>query len=399
MPVLDERVFESAVELSPEEQASNDQYLQDKGYQTEDLSEREEPGTAVETPPAIPEPVVDPSPAEPADAIDAESNADWQTAKNDGEKLGKYAKQTLRRKVVEAELLKEKAVNDELRRQLEAKNGSSAPTPAPAVAPSSQLTPPAAVAQPVEDKKPEPPKAKVFDKPRPELPNYDDYLTDDDTLAAYNKALGEWNRSDHDWLEEKRDFDQNQKLEVEKQTRQQEQDRNQENEKNQRYATKFREVQTAHPDFETTTKGVIYNPVLLYLLGDPDEGLKDGMELYYQLAQPEHREFLNELVKNTQTVPGEEPKSIHGKLTEATSELAVFRHSLKTKKAPVAEAPKAPEVTEPPSTTPPAAVTPRREAPAPSPVRSRGAAASRLEDIPVHDYDARRKWREENGQV
>jgi hypothetical protein len=419
---LDDRTFESAVELTPEEQESNLQYFRDdKGYDVE--VEAAAPGT--EKPLAVPAttteeakvaPTTDapagdkPTETQPAaipahdSEIDTESRTEFETAKNDGEKLGRWAKKNKDLREArgaiaqkETELAAEKARNEELRRQLTER-------PAPGATPSSNPLAPATVA-PVEEAKPEPIKAAEFGKEKPVRPKMDDFKDADDPYAALLEAQGEYTEKLADWKDEKRSFDDEQRALVAKQTQEQEQARNQQTNRQQTVQQRFEAARIAHPDFEATTGKAVYTPVMRYLLL---EELPDGLELGYQLAKPENAEKLSALVAKTKDAKS--PDEIQKALYETVADLAVFRHTLNSKpangnQAPAAEAAPASAAvaTEPPATEKtvqtPSTTQPRREEAAPVPVRGRGAAADRLEDIPLEDYDARKEWRKRNGQL
>lgn len=398
----DTRHFETAVDLSPEEATQNLDYFREQGSQADyepDPDAPVQPSAEVKPPETESQPV-DTKVGDNADSdVDADLPADGQ-APPDGEHLGWRARKTKQIKDLEGKLQTTTAEKDgqiaELRRQLEARNrSSSAPTaPVSPLAP----TPSPAITVQKEEPKPEVIKPKEFEKPRPVAPKFADFASADDPIAAHADAVAEHADKLSDWKDEKREFDTQQKAEVEKQTRQQTQTREQQTEKEREIGERYQAASTAHPDFVELTNRTKYNPVLTYLLR---EQLTDGFELGYELAKPENAQVLADIVKSSQTATGESTRSIENKIYQATSDLAIFRHSLKTKppsaSAPVADAP--PVVEEQPTPTPPKTAPPRREEAAPTQVRSRGAAAQRLEDIPAENYDERRKWREANGQL
>lgn len=399
MPVAtdDTRHFESVVELTPEEARDNVDYFREQGLDAKyegDGLEEEQPAEADK--PSEEEPAAETPAATHADAGDADDDhdedADAQSGKNDGEKLGWRAKKTKQIRDLEGKLQTTTAEKDgqiaELRRQLDAKDRSSS---APAATESSLA--PTAVVQKEQPKAAEPPKPKEFDKARPVRPKFEDFASADDPIAAHADAVAEHADLLSDWKDEKRDFDSQQKAEQDRITQQ---TRTIQQEQEREITEKVTAARQAHSDFDAVTNGK-FTPVLSYVLR---EAVPDGMEIGYLLAQSENAEALASLRKASQHTEGESQRSIERKIAQATFDVARIYQDLKGKTiaAPVTETEK-PPVAEKPKQTPPVAAKPRSEAPAPVPVRSRGVGSSRLEDIPAEDYDARRKWRQENGEL
>ena len=397
MPVAldDVRHFESAVELSPEDQQGNLDYFREQGLQA-DLegevapggepakTEPETPAKAVERP--EPESVeTDPDPDAP-DPADATPGID-----GDKQKLGWRAKKTQQIRDLEATLAAEKGANEELRRQLEAK------AKAPAIDTPALSLSPAPAAEPA--KAAEPPKAKEFDKPRPVLPKFEDFASADDPIAAHADAVAEYTDKVSDWKDEKREFDNGQKQAIQTETQQQERLRQAQIEQTREVAERVEAIKVTHPDFEAVTNNK-FNPVLSYVLR---EAVPDGLEIGYQLGKPENADLLAELRKSSTHKETDSQREIERKIAHATYEVAQIAQTLKQRATtPPPKTPKAAEPTDETEQTPPKAAKaaePRREDATPSPVRSRGAAAKRLEDIPKENYDERRAWRAANGEL
>jgi hypothetical protein len=403
MPVAtdDTRTFESAVELTPDQLQDNLNYFREQGLAAEYEDEGKPEETTTPAPvPEAPAPPAETKPAEgqaptvPAgEEIDQASRTEWHEAKNDGEKLGRLAKKTKKINELEGTLKQKDGTIDELRRQLEEKNKTVPAPPAAAAAPSLALDP-----GPPAPPKVEPPKAKEFDKARPVFtpPKYDDFVANDDPIAAYQQAsavaLAEHNEKLQDWKDEKRDFDKDQKAAVQAETTRLAQQSTTQQELQQGIQTRLAAVRSAHPDFDQVTSGK-FTPVMNYVLRD---ALEDGFEIGYELTKPENAEALAALRQASQHVEGEPQHVTERRITETIRAIARFEAKQPEKKTPAK-----PDPTETPLTTgekkPP--VPQRREEATPAPVRSRGAAATRLEDIPEGNYDERKRWRLEHGEL
>lgn len=411
--LVDERTFESAVELSPEQQAANAAYFEDKGLEVEVEENRAddvkppEVAKVVEPKPVdkVAEPATPPAdgkpPAEaaapatpPAEVeLDAESQADWQSAKSDGEKQGKYARRTKELNDLRGKTTKLETENEVLKRQLAEREKAHATPSAP-----SPLVAPAVVEPPKKESEPEPIKAKEFEKTKPARPRLEDFQGEDDPIAAHAEAIADFAEKLSDWKDEKRDFDTGQRELVAKQEREREQKQAATNQRQETIKSRFEDARKEHSDFETVTSGMECSPVLRYLL---IEELSDGLNLGYQLARPENAETLkaiNEATKNAKT-----EQEVQKALYDTVGQLAIFREKLKAPAkvdTPVPVAAAAPPVQESVKVTPvetPSTVKPKVEEAAPAPVRSRATPADRLEDIPAEDSDGRRAWKKRNG--
>lgn len=399
----DTRHFETAVELSPEESNENLDYFREQGLQADYEGEGAPPKTEVEAPKPEPVPAAEvEKPAEgqaPAggEEIDPVSQGEWHEAKTDGEKLGRLAKKTKRINELTSENTLKEGQIAELRRQLEEKVKTPAPSSAGA-APSTSLESPKPPA-PKEAPKVEPPKAAEFDKPRPVRPKFEDFVTADDPIAAHADAGLAYTELLQDWKDEKRDFDGQQKTLVREQADQAQRQSSAQQEREQEIEANLTAARTAHPDFDAVTNGK-FTPVLSYVLR---EAAPDGFEIGYELAKPENAEILARLRTSSQHSETETQRQIEKRIARTTYDVAVALSELKSKAAkPAGKRPeKTPEpdpVPEPPpSTRSQKTAEPRREEATPAPTRSRGAAALTLDDIPIEDYDARKKFRVANG--
>jgi len=404
---LDDRTFESAVELTPEQQDANIQHFKDKGYDVE----VENAGTdGVDAPATVPDPkpateevqlapAADAPPVTTPDPeIDAETQTEFQTAKNDGEKLSRWAKLKKQKRELEStvsqkdtELAAEKARSEELRRQLaERTTPGTAPVP-----PASSLAPTVEAPKPAETS-PEP--IKEFDKAKPTRPTAKDFEGTEDPYAALLEAQGEYAEKLLDWNNEKRTFEDSERARVAKETQERERARTKVLTQAEQITQRYEAARKVHPDYDAVTQPVPYTQVLQYVLR---EKAADGFELGYELAKPENAEFYKAIMESSRTAVGEADASIWAKVEQTIADLGGFRYALKTKSAsPVTAEPVPPAVAAPQPPAPkqtPSTQEPRREEAAPTPVRSRGAAAERLEDIDPEDSDARRAFKKRNG--
>lgn len=392
--VLDDRTYENATQLTPEEQAANLAYFEGEGMHVEVVPEDGEVPPAVApvepvTPPAVVAPTPDSAaPAVDDPSIDAESRADWQSAKNDGERLGHYAKRTKKINELKTAVSDKERENEELRRQLADKTAAAAgPSPfvAPAPVPAAEAPKPAPVVE-------QPIVAKEFDEPEPKEPTLADFADADDPYVALNAATIKHTKDLIARAERKRTHEETQRGEVQRQQQQREQQQATVVQRQQR----VRDVVQSHSDFEAVTQRATYTPVIKHLLNDK---LPDGLELAYQLGLPENADFLRELNEKTMTVNGDPEAKVLGALDDGLMELGYFRRFLKSKAAtPPAEAPPpaAPPAPVVPPTPPDAP--PRREEAAPVPVRGRAAATLRPEDVDPMDSDERIRIRKAAGQ-
>lgn len=414
---LDDRVFETAVEQSPEDIASNAAYFKEKGYAVEteevdaqgdkvaaDKPTEEEPAAKSD---AVPE--VDGKPVE--DDILAEYHADNEE-KNDGEKLGRHARRTRELKELRAKVAEETAKREELEKLVAAKPAAEAKTsalqPPPVEAPIVPVQ-----AKPAENPPADEIKPKEFEKPRPEKPTLQKFVDAgvEDPYGALATATTDYADALSDWKDEKRDHDSTQAKEIADRKREKEEQTSQQAEFLTVRSKRFEDVRKARPDFDKTTEKTLLNPVLTHLLVGYDtsrveEVLPDGLDLAYQLSLPENAELFKELTEASATSKGEDARKIQAKIENARAELTSFRRDLKRKAAaePVTTekpAEKAPANEKPNATDPtPSNGQPRREEASPTTVKGRGVTAGkRIEDIDPEDYDARKAFRKQNGQA
>lgn len=397
---LEDRTFESAVPLSPEQEQSNRSHFEGKGYEIEVENEGAPVPVEEKQPEVVPPVEASPAATPPAEAapaavappadVDEETAAEWQTLKNDGEKLGRAARKTKRIKELEETKARQDGRIEELERQLDAQRKT------PPASTASPITDPGLSTAPaVEPAKTEPAKPKEFDKARPVRPKFEDFRESEDPVAAFAEANAEFNESLINWNDEKRDFAAQQERAVQDSQLQV----NAEHAK--RVNTTVSKGKEAHADFVERTSAVKYTPVLQYLI---HEILEDGPEIAYQLALPENKETYDRVFASTNTAPNEDASSINLKIHRANTALAEFRYGLKHKStpAPPAGAPKPPANADPPvaATLPkqtPPAEPPRREEAAPAPVRGRSAPTIGIEDVDPMDSDERRRLKKERG--
>jgi hypothetical protein len=398
--VDDTRTFRSAVDLTPEDQQSNVDYFKEQGLDVQVEGEETPAAPVTPEPETPPRPVEsqEPESQEPADPGADAHEPTGETPAIDGEKpekLGWRAKKNQELRDLKAKLAERDGANEELRRQLAARETPVAASPATSLSPA-----PVAEAPKVT----EPPKAKEFEKPRPVRPKYEDFVTADDPLAAYNDALGEHTEKLSDWKDEKREFDNVQKQAIQDQASVRQSAQQVQVERERVAQEKVAAIRVVHPDFDEVTNNK-FNPVLAYVLRN---AAKNGLEIGYQLGKPENADLLATLRQSSAHKETDSQTVIEQKIAEATFDVAEIAQELKKragKNAPPA-APKAAAAAASAQTPPPAAppakrtaAEPRSEEATPAPSRSRGAAADRFEDIPKGDYDARRKWREAHGEA
>jgi hypothetical protein len=421
MPVAadDTRHFESAVDLSEEDLKGNLDYFREQGLTAEYEGEgaefntekpKDETPKADDAPPKdqsqpADEPKTGESPKEDKptedddDAEDEEAEeaagTEGEAVTNDGDKPGKpgwRAKKTQQIRELKEKLAAQSGANEELRRQLAAREKTPAATAA------DSLSPPAAASEPL--------KPKEFDKPKPVRPKFEDFASKDDPIAAHQDAGLAYTEALQDWKDEKKAFDAGEQQAVQAKQAVSEQEREAQE--------KVDAIKVVHPDFDAVTNNK-FNPVLSYVLRN---AAKNGLEIGYQLGKPENADLLAKLRESSTHKESDSQRVIERKIAEATFDVAEVALELKQRaasadkakngkppapKAPKAQAQPADEQTPPPSAAPPKekkpAATPRREEATPQPVRSRGAAAKTIDDIPLGDYDARRKFRELNGEL
>ena len=419
---LDERTFETAVEQTPEEKQATLAHFREKGLDAEiDFEEgegqpaepeKQKPDSSQpddKTPPAQPEstpPQSAPAAAEPAsEPVDAESQAEFHAVKNDGEKLGKWARKNkeireLKSSVSERDnkLAEKDGRIAELQRQLAEKSA----------VPAAPLVSPPQAPEPVKE---EPIKPQEFSEPKPTLPKLADFADQDDPVAALEEARNEWLLKTDDWRERKREFDRSEKERVQNLEKERDSKRNTEVERNERISQRLEAARKDHPDFDAKTQAANFGPlksttnqIMQYLLV---EDMEDGLNLAYELAT-NHPDELEQIIKNIGT-----PKTnqeVASAINRATQDLAVFRYKIQASKpadpppAPAAEsvppktaAPPNPAPQSPPQQTPPVNP-PRREEPSPAPARGRsGGPTTRIDDIDPMDSDARREAKKRAG--
>jgi hypothetical protein len=404
MPVAtdDTRTFRSAVEISPEDQQSNNDYFREQGsaVEYEGQPSGTEPAQAESATPAKAEPETSPvvarTPPESEDHPDRGADADPSGASDiDGEKPGKpgwRAKKTQQIRDLEAQLAAQNGANEELRRQLAAKG--SAPT---AATPATSLSP----APVAEAPQAEPPKAREFEKPKPARPKFEDFQSAEDPIAAHADAVAEYADKVSDWKDAKREFEAGEQKAIQDQTRERASARQAQVEQQREVQERVDAMKLAHPDFEEVT-GNKFNPVLAYVLR---EAVPDGLEIGYQLGKHENADLLGALREVSQHKETDSQRVIERKIAQSLFAVAEISQKLKERGSetknppPAAKAAAAASEQTPPPSAPKAAAPPRSVEATPAPSRSRGAAADRLEDIPKGDYDARRKWRETHGEL
>lgn len=392
---LDDRTFETATTLTPEEQLINKQHFEAKGYEIEVVPEEGEAAIPVPEEPKPVEPVVaTPESVPPADdtVIDPESKAEWDSAANDGQKLGRLAKKT--KKITELTAEKEAGFSERDARIRELERKLAERPAAPATPP---LAPPSAVTvEPPKPQTPAPIEAKKFEKPRPALPKFEDFSGEDDPHAAFAAANGKHAESISDWKDEKRDFDRAETTRVDTETSQRNQQQTQQTERARIVNQRFQEIEREHPDFYEKTRPIAFTSTLRYLM---IEKIPDGLKLGYELSKPENAAVLNDLIAKFPET--KDPNVALQQIDDGIAELAVFRHTIKAR-ASAPPAPPAPVAVVPSSATPPpppSNIPPRREEAAPAPTRGRGVVPISPADVDPMDSDARRKLRGMKTQV
>lgn len=399
-PALDDRTFENAVELTPEEAASNRKHFEDKGYVIEDVPEADAAPPAAITPPA--EPIVEtPPPAQPTPVESAPSDEDLMDqalginpTTHDGDKKGRQTRRTQKIKEQAEEIERLKRALAEPSRTAQQPPVQGMPTGAP----------PASAAAPVATPPPPPtveaPKPREFDKPRPLAPKYEDFLSEDDPTAAFAAASNKHTDEITDWKFEKRDHDQSERQRVDQETRNISTQQTQQADRVTAINSRIQAAKTKFADYDAVVNagnqpgGATYSPMLRYLM---TEHLPDGFDLAYQLGKPENRALLQSINERTQFRESD-PASLRAAEITALTELGAFRvRATNAPAQPPAVAVPPPAVSHPvqtPPTPPPARV----EA-APTPVRGRGAPAPNPSEMDEMDSDARRALRRQLGQM
>lgn len=410
-PVRDERTFENAVTLSAEETASNAEHFEAKaarnGTSVKIEDDTQPPVVVKATSPVTEAPKVDTAVTSVVDSaspviednpdLNEEDRADWHSATNDGEKLGKYAKRTKKIHELDATVKERDTKIADLQRQLEEK--SRQPAQHPLVAPVVASEPPKATEAP----KPEAPKVAAFDKPKPVVPKFSDFQDAEDPIAAHAEAVAGFAEAVSDWKDEKREFERKETQRVENETKQQETQRNRQVEKQQTIAQKFESARAEHSDLDTVLQTTNFTPTLQYLFL---ERLPDGVKLAYQLGLSKNSDVLKAITEQTKTGPNPTAEDVDNAVYNGLQAIAVFREKLKSDAGlaatpPVEEEIKPPVVAAPavvppaaPVQPPPVVTQPRKEDAAPVPVRGRaGAPVERPEDVDPMDSDARRRLR------
>lgn len=392
---LDDRTFESATEPTPEEQLATAAHFEAKGYEVEIVPEG---GASPAAPPVEPVPPVAVAPsadiAPPVDdQLDAESRADWQSATNDGEKLGKYAKRTkelheLRDKAKQLHDLKDKVSEKEaeierLKTELANRTIASAPS-GPALSPPASVVPEPPKPQ---QEAPAPITARSFEEPEPTEPTLAQFASEDDPHAAYAAAAVKYAKQLLAWDKKKSAFETAETNRVTTETRQRDEEVAEKAQRQQFIQTRFNEAVREHPDLVQKTSGINWPSTARYLL---TEQLPNGFELGYELAKPENAQILAELIAKLPETT--DPKIAYRQVTiEGPQALAVAEYRIKNRVPPVAAPPAA--VTPPVPQPPPFIPEPRREEAAPLPNRASSVPAARPEDVPPMDSDARRALR------
>lgn len=410
-PVRDERTFENAVTLCAEETASNAEHFEAKaarnGTSVKIEDDTQPPVVVKATSPVTEAPKVDTAVTPVVDSaspviednpdLNEEDRADWHSATNDGEKLGKYAKRTKKIHELDATVKERDTKIADLQRQLEEK--SRQPAQHPLVAPVVASEPPKATEAP----KPEAPKVAAFDKPKPVVPKFSDFQDAEDPIAAHAEAVAGFAEAVSDWKDEKREFERKETQRVENETKQQETQRNRQVEKQQTIAQKFESARAEHSDLDTVLQTTNFTPTLQYLFL---ERLPDGVKLAYQLGLSKNSDVLKAITEQTKTGPNPTAEDVDNAVYNGLQAIAVFREKLKSDAGlaatpPVEEEIKPPVVAAPavvppaaPVQPPPVVTQPRKEDAAPVPVRGRaGAPVERPEDVDPMDSDARRRLR------
>lgn len=411
LQVKDERTFENAVTLSAEETASNAEHFEAKaarnGTSVKVEDDTQSPVVVKATPPVTESPKVDTAVTPVVDSaapviednpdLNEEDRADWHSATNDGEKLGKYAKRTKKIHELDATVKERDTKIADLQRQLDER--SRQPAQHPLVAPVVASEPPKVTEAP----KPEAPKVAAFDKPKPVVPKFSDFQDADDPIAAHAEAVAGFAEAVSDWKDEKREFERKETQRVENETKQQETQRNRQVEKQQTIAQKFESARAEHSDLDTVLQTTNFTPTLQYLFL---ERLPDGVKLAYQLGLSKNSDVLKAITDQTKTGPNPTAEDVDNAVYNGLQAIAVFREKLKSDAGlaatpPVEEEIKPPVVAAPavvppaaPVQLPPVVTQPRKEDAAPVPVRGRaGAPVERPEDVDPMDSDARRRLR------
>lgn len=419
--LLEDRLFESAVEPTPEQTAANNAHFKAKGY---DIEEVPADGTGdVKKPPVVVEekpPVTDPAPetkvetapvAKPAEVSttevpgtagepesDEDALAEWNKAPaNDGEKLsvklGRTAQKTKVFNQVKADrdrlavlaeerLTRLKEVEAQLASGKPAAAGTSTLEPAKSTAPAAA----APAAEPIEIK------PREFEKKKPVRPKLSEFADQDDPHEAHQAALETYDEQIYDFRREQERFLASEEQRVAKEKSELEQKRTQQAEVSQVVAARFAEARQTYSDFDARVNVMRVTPVMRYLLG---EKLVNGCHLAYELTKPENADVLQELFDSTKDV---QPTQIGDALVDTEVRLREFARSLKTepKPEPTTAAAAAPvETKQTPPNTPP-----KREVAAPTPIRGRVVEPELTpEKVDPMDSDARRDVRKKLGQL
>jgi hypothetical protein len=272
---LDDRTFENAVELTPEELAANRRHFEDKGYVIEDVPDPNDdaqpppadaatspaPGTPIETP-------VDPPAAQPTlveqaqpaedDLMDEALGIGGQPEHDSGDKKGRSAKRNQKARELREE-------NERLKRELATARQTAPPQPSQGMPTG---TPPAPVAAPTPPPSAELPRPVEFQKAKPERPKYEDFLSADDPQVAFNAAVAEHAENLTNWNFEKRDHEQAEQQRVAQETARVSSQQTERAQQQQTINSRIQAAKTKYADYDTVVNvanvpgGATYSPML-----------------------------------------------------------------------------------------------------------------------------------------
>jgi hypothetical protein len=359
----EERVFES-VDNSPEAKAANKAYFDAQGI-THEVVDDAAAGDGAKPPAGETKPSETAAPipgSEPEDTVvDAETAADWESAKTDVKRQSRYAKERQEKREL-------KAANEKMARELaelkakqnapagepkpdEPKPGSTAPAPAgdkPAAAADANAAP-------------------TFTEAEPAEPKYEDFANEDDQFAAYQTAVTkhskEWNR----WDRRREKFEEQAAADKVRST---EQAQTAQNARITQLQADLAEIRKELPDFDEVVKN---GNVFTMALSGVSTSVPGGLKAAYQLAKdPVKLKDFNDRTSETQIVNGKPVP------TQRAWDLALYL--LGQVGVPLTPTPSSAPAGSPPAANTPSSQ-PREERAAPAPARGRASEEPRREDL------------------
>jgi len=389
-PAGEDRIFENAVPLDAEALSANRAHFEGKGYSVSETEPKEEPskdaapaeGTEVEGE----KKVVTDSGAEgdkepaqpPADDMDPEDLAEWQSAHSDEEKRGRYAKRSQKIRTLYEQIEQLKTKNSELKGRLDERTSITTTSSTDKSQLQVQEVDAKADGKSTDATEME---RRPFSKERPRIPLVADFADADDPIQAHSEALAKALEERDQWIEEKFQHESTEERRIAEARSRAESEKQEQARRKSEGSQRLEDARKRHSDFDERTGQTGYAPILNHILVN---ALPDGYDLAYELTLPENAQLLEKL-NQISIAAGDDPRKQNSAALEVTSELARYsvRKELSGKKAE----PNPPSPAQPPSKpqTRVEEVTERHYLKG-----SNGSVKVRIEDVDSMDSDARR---------